>query len=314
MRGKAAAGLAALLTCAPVWAHAGHDRAAAAVWSADFDNDASDRLAQIKARVEDFPDHRARGAVSLDGDCAEAGADGPNACALVTLQRPDYDAAGEIITKYNVNGEVDLDGYRGTVATLTYRFHMAEGADLRKQGKLPGLTGARGAFGGDAPIPAVPDSWSTRLMWLDTGPDKGHPVPSLYIYDQYRAQTRTGEHNRGPIKLVPGQWHEVAMFVSLNDPGEANGRAELWLDGQLAACRVGLTFRNTGAEATMIQQLAFHNYYGGSARNPEEWPQQPVEMRFDDFAVFDGRNTPFEPAETKCDGSYEPNYLVPKPD
>lgn len=313
MRGKVAATLAALLACAPVWGHAGHDRAAAAVWSADFDNDASDRLAQIKASVEDDPDHRARDTISLDGDCGEAGADGPNACALVTLQRPDYDAAGDIITKYNVNGEVDLDGYRGTAATLTYRFYMAEGADLRKQGKLPGLTGARGAFGGDAQRPAVRDSWSTRLMWLDTSPKRNRPLPSLYIYDQFRAQTRTGEHNRGPEMLVRGKWHEVTMFVSLNDPDKANGRTELWMDGELAVCRVGLTFRNTDAEATMIQQLVFHNYYGGSARNPEEWPDEPVEMRFDDFAVFDGRNTPSEPAEADCDGTYEPNYLVPKP-
>lgn len=283
------------------------------VWIADFEGDGDTNLEAMRATVEDFPNHRARSMVSLDGHCAEAGAVSANACAVITLQRPVYDAGGEIITKFNVNGEVSLGEYRGTVATLTYRFHIAEGADLRKQGKLPGLAPARGAYGGDAQIPAVRDSWSTRLMWLDIGPEKGHPLPSLYIYDQLRAQTRTGEHNRGPDELIPGKWHEVAMFVSLNDAGEPNGRAELWVDGRLAACRVGLTFRNTDAEATLIQTLAFHNYYGGSARNPAEWPEEPVQMRFDDFAVYDGRHTPFEPAAQDCDATYEPNYLVPKP-
>ncbi|WP_156172342.1 polysaccharide lyase [Aurantiacibacter marinus] len=282
------------------------------VWSADFDTDRTDRLAAIMATIEDLPEHRARQTVSLDSDCGRNGA--VNSCALVTLRPPEYDESGELQIKYNVNGEIDLDGYRGTEATLTYRFHMEDGADLRIQGKLPGLSSLRGAFGGDAQREAVPDSWSTRLMWLGHGQNAGHPRPSLYIYDQFRARTRTGEHNLGPEEILSGRWHEVAMYVRLNDPGLANGRTELWMNGELAACRTGLTFRNTASEAALIQRLAFHNYYGGSPRNAFEWPEEDVEMRFDDFAVYDGRATPAGVSAADCDGEYSPGYLVPKSD
>lgn len=277
------------------------------VWSADFDHDKG-QLAAILATIDNAPDHRARGQVHRIDAC-----DTPaNACVGVALRKPDYAADGSIAVKYNVNGEVPLDGYRGTTATLRYRVFIPDGTDFRRQGKLPGLSSADGAFGGDAPYAAIADKWSVRLMWLDIGPVKGQPRPSMYVYDQRRAKGRTGEHNQGSMLLRTGQWQDVAIFVHLNAPGTSDGRAEIWLDGALVACRTGLMFRQTDKPGTGIERLAFHNYYGGNAKDSSQFPASPVVMKFDDIAVFDGRATPATPSDAQCKSDYAPNYLVPK--
>jgi hypothetical protein len=281
------------------------------VWQANFE-DNGEKFTAITKTIDDAPDHRAKDQVRMIPNCAKTKAS-KNHCVEVTLQKPVYDPGGEIKIKYNVNGEVDLDGYRGTTATLHYRFYVADGIDWRRQGKLPGLSSLPGAFGGDAPFAPFPDRWSVRLMWLDIGPEKGHPLPSMYLYDQRRAKSQSGEHNKGTSELQSGRWHDAAIYVQLNEVGQDDGRAELWLDGQLMACRTGLTFRNTDSEDAKIRQLAFHNYYGGSAKNPDQFPDKPVTMKFDDFAVYDGRNTPSIPTEAQCSSQYSDTYLNPKP-
>ncbi|NJM51112.1 MAG: hypothetical protein HC843_09745 [Sphingomonadales bacterium] len=281
--------------------------AAKLVWSADFQDD-DGKLAAIKSEIDDAPDHRARDQVRLLKNCIETG----NSCVEVELRKPIYDEKGDIVVKYNVNGEVDLGGYRGRTATLNYRVFIPSGFVFRRQGKMPGLSPLNGAFGGDAPYAAIPDKWSARLMWLDIEMEKGRPLPSLYLYDQRRAKGRTGEHNKGRQILSTGRWHSVAIFVHLNRTGQSDGRAELWINEQLMACRTNMMFRNTESDATMIQRLSFHNYFGGSAKNADQFPDKSTTMRFDDFAVFDGRATPATPDDGQCKSEYAPNYLIPK--
>jgi hypothetical protein len=276
------------------------------VWSASFEDKGAESE-NIKRTVENSADHKAQDQIRLLKQCGAK----KNSCLEVELRKPIYKADGAIEVNYNVNGEVDLGGYKGTRATLRYRFFVPDGTDFKRQGKLPGLSSWNGAFGGDARFAAIPDKWSVRLMWLNTGQDG--PKPSMYQYDQRRAKGRSGEHNRGAMTITTGRWHDVAIYVELNDPGASNGRSELWLDKALVACRSGMTFRNTDAPEAKISRLAFHNYYGGPATRATEFPDNPTSMRFDDFAVFDGRATPATPNAAKCKTEYAPEYLVEKP-
>jgi hypothetical protein len=310
MTGKTALLLIPYLVIAPSVAIAEKPVPASApkpVWSADFQTK-DGKFDAIKAEIDGSADHPARDQLRLLKPCGAK----DNACVEVELRKPVYDEKGEVAVKYNVNGELDLGGYRGTTATLRYRFFIPDGSDFRKQGKLPGLASLNGAFGGDAPFAAIPDKWSARLMWLDTGAVKGQPKPSLYLYDQRRGKGRSGEQNKANTVITTGRWHDVAIYVHLNDVGQSNGQAELWLDQQLMICRTAMMFRNTESDAALIQRLAFHNYYGGQAKNPAEFPDQPNVMRFDDFAVYDGRATPATPDAKNCKADYSAVYITPK--
>jgi hypothetical protein len=274
------------------------------VWSADFERD--DAVTKsILGSMENTAEHAAQSTVRRVKDCGKR----RNHCVEVELKRPIYDANEALVTKYNVNGEVPLGGYRGESATLAYRVYIAKGTDFRKQGKMPGLASEFGAYGGDAPKPAVPDNWSVRLMWLNNG---NGSKPSMYLYDQRRAKGRSGEHNVGDMTFTADRWYDVRIYVQLNKPGESDARTELWIDNRLMACRTGLMFRVTDAQKTAIQTLAFHNYYGGQAKNPAEFPDQPALMRFDNFQVTDGRATSFVPEAKDCSSEYKEQYLIPK--
>jgi hypothetical protein len=179
------------------------------------------------------------------------------------------------------------------------------GFEFRKQGKLPGMIPQVPHFGGNKDDPPHPEKWSARVMWLKTGDAdlNGKVKPDLYLYDQDRQQGQTGEHNNSPgFSFVTGTWHEVVLYVKLNSSGATrDGRAELWVDGELMACRTNKKFRGATGQSTQIQRLAFHNYFGGGA--DYDWPHEEQYAYFDELEIFQGRETPSVPAAGACDDS-----------
>gem|GEM_PF-4820262 len=52
-----------------------------------------------------------------------------------------------------------------------------------------------------------------------------------------------------------GQWHQVLLQVSLNDPGRANGSAQVFIDGKKVLQTEQVTFRGEGGENTLIRNF-----------------------------------------------------------
>lgn len=68
-----------------------------------------------------------------------------------------------------------------------------------------------------------------------------------------------------------GQWRCVEAHVRLDDPGQANGVQEFWIDGQLEASRDGMTFVGD-YDAYAINAVFFENYWNdGSTQDQARW-------------------------------------------
>lgn len=226
-------------------------------------------------------------------DCVEG------ACVSVL-----HDYGGENQKTAKVNGEYSF-GASSVEATMHYWVSFDSDFDFRKQGKLPGMIPLAPHFGGNKDDPPHPDKWSVRVMWLKTGDAdlNGIVKPDLYLYDQDRQQGQTGEHNNHPgFSFVRDTWHHVTLYVSLNTDGMTrDGRAELWVDGELMSCRSNKLFRGNVGPASEIQKIAFHNYFGGGA--DYDWPLAPQRSYFDEITIVEGRDTPSVPGEGECDPS-----------
>ena len=61
-----------------------------------------------------------------------------------------------------------------------------------------------------------------------------------------------------------GEWICIEVHVKLNDPGQANGVHEIWVNGQLEASRSDLNFVGSYTDYG-INYLAFENYWNGGS-------------------------------------------------
>lgn len=213
-----------------------------------------------------------------------------------------HDYEGQNIKTRKVNGEYPFDDY-ATEATFSYRVKFESGFDFRKQGKLPGIIPLSPHFGGNANDPVHPDKWSVRVMWLKSGDadGDGEVRADLYLYDQDRPLGKSGEHNNQPgFGFTTGTWHTVTIYLRLNSNGATrDGRAEMWVDDQLLACRTNKLFRGNTGQNTEIQKIAFHNYFGGS--QDYDWPHEEQFAFFDDLLLVAGRDTPYVPDASECE-------------
>ncbi|MGF1515556.1 MAG: polysaccharide lyase [Elainellaceae cyanobacterium] len=155
---------------------------------------------------------------------------------------------------------------------LSYRVRFSENFDFVKGGKLPGLFGGEGASGGN--IPDGTDGFSARLMWRRDG--QGEVYAYLPTSETYG--TSIGQ---GSWRFRPGEWTRVEQEVTLNRPGEADGRIRLWINGDLAVDEAGLTFRTD--DALRLDGLFFSTFFGGGDAS---WATpQDVYADFADFTI-----------------------------
>ena len=157
---------------------------------------------------------------------------------------------------------------------LSYRVLFEKGFDFRRGGKLPGLGGGKANTGGEKP---TGDGWSARYMWSEGG------KLGLYLYhlDQ---KTKYGERFELKAKALPGKWIKLSQVVRVNAPGKADGRIQVWIDGQLGLDRKSLRLRGkVEPEVALVDQFMFSTFHGGSTR---KWaPTRDSHARFDDFVL-----------------------------
>jgi hypothetical protein len=153
---------------------------------------------------------------------------------------------------------------------LSYSVRFSENFDFVKGGKLPGLYGGTGNNGGD--IPDGEDGFSTRYMWRSGGEGEVY----AYLPSSQEQGTSLG---RGNWRFRPQTWYRLEQEVSLNQPGQSNGRIRVWIDGQLVLDQTDLTFRTT--ETLKIEGILFSTFFGGSDRT---WAT-PTDV-YADFAGF----------------------------
>lgn len=166
----------------------------------------------------------------------------------------------------------DLNLPAQTTLRLSYAVRFSDNFDFVKGGKLPGLYGGTGNSGGD--IPDGTDGFSTRLMWRREG------AGELYAYLPTSEEYGTSIA-RGAWTFRPGVWHRVEQEIVLNQPGQADGRASVWVDGERVIDQAGLQFRLV--EELKIDGLFFSTFFGGGDAS---WSTpRDVYIDFADFSV-----------------------------
>ncbi len=155
---------------------------------------------------------------------------------------------------------------------LSYSVRFPGNFNFVKGGKLPGLYGGIGNSGGT--IPNGRDGFSCRLMWRKNG------AGEIYAYLPSSKEYGTSL-GRGNWRFKPGQWQRIEQELWLNQPGQADGRARVWVDGKLVLDQKDLIFRT--APELQIDGIFFSTFFGGGDRS---WSTpQDTEIDFANFEV-----------------------------
>lgn len=162
---------------------------------------------------------------------------------------------------------------------LAYRVRFSADFDWRLGGKLPGLAGGTAPTGGYFD----PDGFSARYMWRENG----RLVIYLYWAGQpSAAKTRGRQYGLDldcGVTLQPGRDYRLRQRVTLNTPGQANGRLEVWVDDQPVLQRTDLLFRKQGGKPWQIDRFLFSTFHGGN--DPRWGPARDCSAEFDDIEV-----------------------------
>lgn len=169
-------------------------------------------------------------------------------------------------------------------ATLSYDVKFDEDFDFVRGGKLHGLGPVRTLSGGN---PRQPDRWSARINF------NRHESLSTYLYDQSEGSQWGRSQSNTSFSFERGRYYAVSMHMKLNDPGEENGFAHIYLDGERIVSHDDVSFRGVGGEDTLIHQFLISTFHGGSsprwAPTDEDGEYITVHAYFDNFAVYPGR-------------------------
>ncbi|KAJ3039042.1 hypothetical protein HDV00_012668 [Rhizophlyctis rosea] len=164
---------------------------------------------------------------------------------------------------------VPVDLSKAKEATFQFQIYFPAGFNFVKGGKLPGLYGGReGCSGGD---PAL-DCFSTRFMFRTKGAGEIY----LYVHDSWQATdfckvppltvcngVYGNSMGRGSFAYTPGKWQTLMQRIVLNDPGQQNGRVQVWSNGKLVIDYQKVMWRNKGFSFIGID---FETFFGGSDR------------------------------------------------
>jgi hypothetical protein len=155
---------------------------------------------------------------------------------------------------------------------LRYFLRFSPGFDFVKGGKLPGFYGGTANSGGETGY----DGFSSRLMWREQG--YGEVYAYLPSSDGYGSSL-----GRRTWQFRPGVWHEVEQELRLNQPGQANGSIQIWIDQQPVFKAEKLKFRST--TKLKIDGVFFSTFFGGSDRS---WATpKTVYIDFAEFSMVD---------------------------
>ena len=178
-------------------------------------------------------------------------------------------------------------------AYLSYRIKFKSGFDFVRGGKLPGLGGGDTPTGSDQANGV--DGWTGRFMWrTDFQGTSGSPQQLSSNAISYAKYLTSGFNNDGAQEdkeywvgansnrstMQSGVWYHLTQRVKMNDPGQANGIIQIWLDGELVHDQHDALFR-TVAELK-IDIMYFSTFFGGNSA----WATSKDEtVYFDDFVI-----------------------------
>ena len=111
-----------------------------------------------------------------------------------------------------------------------------------------------------------------------------------YVY-HYGQSGRFGDHRQAKgFRFELDRWYLLELDVQLNDPGVANGRVVVRVDGHDVVDHKELIFRRDFRADLLISQMLFSTFFGGndSSFAPREVDGQykNVCAIFDDFEVI----------------------------
>jgi hypothetical protein len=162
---------------------------------------------------------------------------------------------------------------------VSYVVRFQPGFEWVLGGKLPGLFGGEGNTGGD--VPDGTDGWSGRMMWQSGG----GMIQYIYHPDQPGTWGDGVRWDLGYDHLAtPDVWIVLEHRFVINTPGENDGLFQGWWNGELAAERTGLRFRDVDTFA--IDGFYFSTFFGGSGS--EYAPIKDEYIYFDEFIISTG--------------------------
>ncbi|MHB0774505.1 polysaccharide lyase [Halomonas sp. WWR20] len=159
-------------------------------------------------------------------------------------------------------------------ACLRYKVRFQPGFDFVKGGKLPGLYGGQAPSGGDEVTGS--NGFSMRFMWRKEGQGE------LYEYIVNKDGKYGKSVGRGKWIFPTGRWVSIEQEIILNDPGQDNGIARVWIDGEPQFEQHGIIYRTT--QDVTIDGLMFSTFFGGNGKG---WrtPRDQI-ADFSDFEIF----------------------------
>ena len=155
-------------------------------------------------------------------------------------------------------------------ACLQYKVRFEPGFNFVKGGKLPGLYGGSAPSGGDEVTGEK--GFSMRFMWREDG--KGELYEYVVKEEEYGQSV-----GRGSWTFPTGEWVTVEQEIILNDPGQSNGIARVWIDGEPILEQHNIIYRRDND--IYVDGLMFSTFFGGHG---EEWRTPTDQVA--DFADF----------------------------
>jgi len=188
---------------------------------------------------------------------------------------------------------------------LSYNLFYEEGFDFGLGGKLPGMMGENYPLSGT--MITYDQSFRIMMMWATDG------GLQFYAYHHDNPGIYGDSNGLFPgVTLPTGEWVNLTLRISLNDPTVRNGFCEAFVNGRLASTFPDLNLRNY--DYYHIDILYVETFMGG---NSVDWaPDHTQYMWMDDFVVFRYRpGTPGVPPErtVSAPGTVIPLPTWPKP-
>ena len=168
------------------------------------------------------------------------------------------------------------------VATVDYKLRFKEDFDFVRGGKLPGLCGGPCDTGANR----TDNGWSSRVMWYKDGRAvsyvyRGNRADPSYPYgENFQWKWQGSGYD---VFFERGRTYDIKQTVTMNTPGRADGKLEVWLDGSKVLDRDDIRWAKSGSST--IDKLAMHTFFGGG---DSSWaPKKDEYLWLDNFIISD---------------------------
>jgi hypothetical protein len=152
------------------------------------------------------------------------------------------------------------------VCDLSFRIRYPEDFAAGLHGKQLGMSGGKGYDGGRGDEARLNgDGWSIRLQF--DANDEG-VRNCLYVYQRGMEGKYGNGLGAGNFLLSRGTWHDLRLRVTMQSaPGAADGRIEVWCDGEKKIDKSGVQFVRKEA-GRCIDRVRLEIFPGGGGDFP----------------------------------------------